>query len=233
MSSSRLKGEEARYNSYVYPESNVYVNKFNIREQHVLNVEEDKIVRARSVTRPEFKNFTLKEMQKIHEHLLGDLYSWAGKIRDYTTGRSATSFAPPQFIESYFNKTIHGGLKNEGFLKGLPIEQFSNRAAHYASELNAVHPFIDGNGRLTRIFIEDLAKNAGYKFDRTNVEYKKGDWYDAMAHSFETNNTAKLQPLIQKALTPLELKKNLTHTPISDRPKAEYKPSVHSKGFKR
>lgn len=230
---SRFRAERTRSQSYFYPNSVVLVNKLDIRDQSLLDKAEDRAVRMNSADRPEFKAFTLKEMQSIHKHLLSEVYSWAGNIRDYTTGRGDDVFARPELIKTYFDKHIHGDLKKENFLKGLPIEQFAKRAAHYASEINATHPFIDGNGRLTRVFIEDLAKSAGYYLDRTNLENKKQDWYEAMAHSFKTASTDKLHPLIQKALSPLELKKNLTNTPISERPKAEYKPPVASKGLKR
>lgn len=230
---SRFRAERTRSQSYFYPHSTVLVNKLDIREQLLLDKAEDRAVRMNSADRPEFKAFTLKEMQNIHKHLLSEVYPWAGKIRDYTTGRGDDVFARPELIKPYFDKYVHGDLKKEKFLKGLPIEQFAERAAHYASELNATHPFVDGNGRLTRVFIEDLAKNAGYHLDRTNLENKKQDWYEAMAHSFKTKNTEKLAPLIQKALSPLELKKNLINTPISDRLKAQYKPPVASKGLKR
>ena len=199
-SNTRTSREQAIYDSFVYPESQVLRNKLNIFDQVLLDKAEAKLVVANGVTRPDFEKFTLPEMQAIHKHLLGDVYEWAGDIRTYTTGRSASSFARPEHIESYFEAAVLKPLHRENCLKGTSREQFAERSAHFASEINAVHPFIDGNGRLTRWVIKDLASQAGHNFDMTQLDANKGAWYGAMKLGFERGDTSKLKHEILNAL---------------------------------
>jgi cell filamentation protein len=122
---------------------------------------------------------------------LGDIYDWAGKIRAYATGRNAASFARPEYIESLFETSIFNPSRRENFLKGLDCERFAERRAHFASEINAVHPFNDGNGRVTRLFLKDLAARAGFFLDLTRLEADKGAWRAAMKQGFERADTSK------------------------------------------
>lgn len=78
-------------------------------------------------------------------------------------------------------------LRLENYLQGLNQEDITQRLAYYLGELNVHHPFREGNGRVQRIFISDLANNAGYSLDFSNVSqeemikasilvYRKGDY---------------------------------------------------------
>ena len=53
-------------------------------------------------------------------------------------------------------------MRSEDFLQGLDRETFVARLAHYLGEVNAVHPFREGNGRSQRAFFEQLAHDAGF-----------------------------------------------------------------------
>jgi cell filamentation protein len=70
-------------------------------------------------------------------------------------------FALPERIESYATP-MFGELANEKHLRGLPRERFADRLTHYYAEINAVHPFRDGNGRAQRAFLRQLALDAGH-----------------------------------------------------------------------
>jgi cell filamentation protein len=67
-----------------------------------------------------------------------------------------------QFIEREAVK-LFVRLERESFLTQLPESEFTERLAHYYSELNVIHPFRDGNGRVQRLYFEGLAINAGYE----------------------------------------------------------------------
>jgi len=199
-SAQRAAREQAIYDSLVYPGTSVLRNKAGIRDQDRLDQFEARTVSLREPTRPIFKKFTLSEMQAVHKHLLGEVYAWAGQIRGYTTGRGAASFARPEHIASYYEKAVHEPLRRERFLKGASREQFARRGAYFASEINAVHPFIDGNGRITRLLLQDLAAQAGYKLDITCLQAHKGVWYAAMKQAFECGDTSTLEREILSAL---------------------------------
>jgi len=200
-STRRTAQEQAIYDSLVYPGSHVLRNKLGITDRAALDRAEAEAVALREPTRPHFKKFTLSEMRAVHKHLLGGIYDWAGKIRTYTTGRSPKgSFARPEYIESYFETAVLKPLQRENYLKGASRAQFAERSAHFANEINAVHPFIDGNGRTTRLFLQDLAAQAGYQLDIERLEANKGVWYEAMKEGFEQMDTARLRQEILNAL---------------------------------
>ena len=69
-------------------------------------------------------------------------------------------FAPARHIESALNE-LFIKLKNEGFPSKVGAEAFAPRAAYYLGEINAIHPFREGNGRTQREFIRQLALGAG------------------------------------------------------------------------
>jgi fido (protein-threonine AMPylation protein) len=196
----RTHREQAIYDRLVYPDSHVLRNRLGITNQAALDKAEADAVMLREPTRPHFQKFTLAEMQAIHKHLLSSVYDWAGEIRAYTTGRGAASFARPEHIESYFESAVLKPLQRERYLKGTSRERFAQRGAHFASEINAVHPFIDGNGRITRLMLQDLASQAGHHLDITRLDADKGAWYQAMKEAFEHANTSKLEQEILGAL---------------------------------
>lgn len=69
-------------------------------------------------------------------------------------------FALPEHIENYAAQVL-GQLAAEQHLRGLPREQFAERLTHYCAEINAVHPFREGNGRAQRVFMRQLASTRG------------------------------------------------------------------------
>jgi len=188
----RHERERAIYEILVYPGTGVLRNKFGVKTTFELNALEAFAVENRLPTRPRFENFTLVEMRVIHKHILQDVFDWAGELRQYTTARGPTSFPYPEQIESLFELHVLKPLQAEGYLKGLNREQFAKRAANFANEVNAVHPFVDGNGRITRFFLEDLSFHAGYLLDVVRIEANKGSWYDAMKQGFNHGRTHKL-----------------------------------------
>jgi cell filamentation protein len=68
---------------------------------------------------------------------------------------------------------------------------FASRLAHYLSEINAIHPFREGNGRVQRLFISQLAEHAGYSLDFSALD--QAELYPVMQASFLGNE----QPLAE------------------------------------
>ncbi len=97
----------------------------------------------------------------IHRHLFRDLYSWAGKGRKYTTGRGSIPFAVPEHIGGWMQQEFNA-LAGDGYLVGKSLDEFAVAAAKDVNEINAAHPFIDGNGRTQRFWLRMLANNAGF-----------------------------------------------------------------------
>ena len=72
-----------------------------------------------------------------------------------------TMFALPARIAPYLSGVL-ADLPRENYLRGLPAGRCADRLAHYMAEVNAVHPFREGNGRTQRAFVGQLAAEAGY-----------------------------------------------------------------------
>jgi cell filamentation protein len=157
---SRYSGSDP----YLDPATGVLKNRLDIADQTMLEQAEADIVAARSyeLSRSPLKGrFNLAHLQAIHKHLFGDLYEWAGEVRTIDIGKGGNQFAHHPRIESAAGP-IFQRLAKENHLAGLGPEAFSDRAAYYLGELNALHPFREGNGRAQREFISHLAHATGY-----------------------------------------------------------------------
>jgi cell filamentation protein len=151
---------------YCYPNSYTLKNKLNIKDSNLLMEAERKIVAVKlydAKVSPINGNFDVAHYLDVHKYLFEDIYDWAGKIRVVNISKG-TSFCQAIHIDSYL-ENIFSKLKNEAFLKGLNKSYMVKNLAYYLGELNAVHPFREGNGRAQRLFLEYLAEMNGYYLD--------------------------------------------------------------------
>ncbi|MDR0991779.1 MAG: Fic family protein [Ruminococcus sp.] len=152
---------------YCYPHSNVLKNKYNITDYDTLSDIERRIT---SINIAEMDNcpvrgsFDFKHLKNIHKAIFGDLFDWAGKIRTINITKSSV-FTLSHVIEPYAENMIFSKLRKDRFLTAVDPHELSQKLTYYFSELNVLHPFREGNGRTQRIFIEYLAKVAGYSVD--------------------------------------------------------------------
>jgi cell filamentation protein len=122
-------------------------------------------------------------VRAIHRHLFQDVYDWAGETRRYTTGRGQAPFARPEFIAPELERRF-AALKEDGFLKGLERAAFAERAAHHVNEINAVHPFVEGNGRTQRVWLRELASQAGFELRFERGPQEREAWNEASKIGF-------------------------------------------------
>jgi len=201
----RSAQEQREHDRLRYPGTDVLINKHDIRVPAKLELVERAAAQRRMQDGlpTEAKHFTVEGVQAIHRHLLGDVYDWAGSFRRYTTGRGSAPFAPPDFIQGSLGGLMDK-LKEERFLHGLDQGKMAARAAHYVNELNAVHPFVDGNGRMQRTWLRNLCEQAGH-----HLQFRPGDrdaWNAASASGFYENDdrmtaflSERLRPLAEKS----------------------------------
>lgn len=155
---------------YCYPDSDVLINKMGIRDMERLRQMEKRLTMLRIlelVDSPIQGKFDLRHLQLIHEYIFQDVYVWAGKIRKVDIAKG-NMFCNVKFIESQAEE-IFGKLREENYLSGLGEEEFSVRLAYYFSEINALHPFREGNGRSQREFIRTLTLHNGYVINFAKV----------------------------------------------------------------
>ncbi len=158
--------------TYCYPSTDVLRNKAEITDANELDAYEGELSTLRSIEileNPIAGQFDLAHLRRIHLALFQDVYEWAGKIRTVDISRSNSRFANVRFIESAAHD-IFNKLAGENWLKGLDASSLSKRLAHYLSEINALHPFREGNGRVQRIFISQLSQSAGYQLNYSDLE---------------------------------------------------------------
>lgn len=167
---------------YCYPESDVLRNKLNIMSLEALVEAEREITSVRIAVaklKPVRGHFDLKHLQKIHKLVFGDIYPWAGKLRHVNISKG-NQFCLAMNLELYA-ENLFRKLEKERYLIGC-TDPVPHRLAWYLSEINVLHPFREGNGRVQRLFIEYLALVAGYRVDFSDVSSQ--EMIVASANSF-------------------------------------------------
>lgn len=188
--------------TYCYPGSPVLRNKADLTNQDDLDAFEADITALRLVDlgeNPVRGEFDLQHLQRIHYVIFQDVYEWAGQIRTVDISRQNSRFANVRHIESYA-QSVFADLARERWLKDCNLDQAAQRLAHYLSEINALHPFREGNGRTQRVFIAQLAQEAGYQLDYADLQQEQV--YPAMEAAFH-GNEAPLADLIRRRLSDL------------------------------
>jgi cell filamentation protein len=105
-------------------------------------------------------SYDLAHLQAFHRHIFGDLYHWAGEVRTVSIGRG-TPFCRPEHIPGDARE-LFAWLARTGFLRDLDRGAYVDGVTELLSDLNALHPFRDGNGRTQRAFVAQLARDAGH-----------------------------------------------------------------------
>ena len=156
---------------YTDPVTGVLRNKLGLRTAEELQTAEREITHAALIflkESPVPPSYDLHHLCAIHRRIFGDIYDWAGQLRTVAIAKGSW-FCLPQYIESSAAE-IFGALHGESLLRGLPRDAFTERLTYYPGEVNAVHPFREGNGRAQRAFFEQLASDAGFILDWQHLD---------------------------------------------------------------
>jgi cell filamentation protein len=167
---------------YTYENSTVLVNKLDLRDQDNLDAYEAEISSARSGEPLPEDELDFEHYCAVHHHLFQDVYTWAGRVRTVRISKQGNPVCYPEHIEAQARK-LFAELKANNFLEGLEPDEFSIQAAHFLSELNAIHAYREGNGRTQLTFLAMLADNAGHPLDLEALDPHA--MLDAMIESFE------------------------------------------------
>jgi cell filamentation protein len=106
--------------------------------------------------------FDTGHLQAIHHYIFQDVYDWAGGLRTVSISKPGAPFPPPEYLKASLD-TLFAELTRESCLKNLPPSAWARRAAYFLGEINAIHPFREGNGRTQREFIRELALAGGHR----------------------------------------------------------------------
>lgn len=189
---------EARNSIYCYKDSDVLINKLDIKDNKKLEELERKIVLAKLYElrqNNQIGNFDIEHFVGIHKFLFEDIYPFAGLFRAENIAKGNFSFAEWEYIEDELKKLLNQ-LKEENYLQNLDRNTFIKRLSYYMAELNVLHPFREGNGRTIREFIRQLAYKNGYVLNLKNINPK--DMLHACIRSVV--DTTQLENIISKCL---------------------------------
>ena len=129
---------------------------------------------------------TVKALQKIHAYLFGGLYDFAGKIRQVNIAKGGFQFAMAQYLPQTLAQ-----------IERMPENTFDEIVDKYV-EMNIAHPFREGNGRSTRIWLDLIFKKRLQRcVDWSRIPKK--EYLDAMIHSAVDSN--EICELLRNALT--------------------------------
>lgn len=167
-------------------------NKLGIENQKELDDQEEKITKIKALklfeTR-QLENFevgTFKGLAEIHKYLFEDIYEFAGKLRKENISKNNFRFASSMYLQEALNK-----------IDKMPQKNFDEIIEKYV-EMNIAHPFREGNGRSTRIWLDAILKKEINKvIDWSKVN--KQDYLLAMERS--PIKDVEIKTLLKQALT--------------------------------
>ena len=151
-------------------------NKLGITNEVELAKEEERITKLKALELfdtekiNEFEVGTTKGLTDIHKYLFSDVYEFAGRVRDVNIAKGNFRFAPAMYLKEALSK-----------IDNMPEDNFDNIIKKYI-EMNVAHPFREGNGRSTRIWLDMiLKKKLGKVVDWSKVD--KEEYLLAMERS--------------------------------------------------
>ena len=167
-------------------------NKLGLDNEVELAKEEERITKLKAIELfetgklDEFEIGTFQGLSQIHKYLFEDIYEFAGKIRTENISKNNFRFASAMYLKEALRK-----------IDNMPQSNFDEIIEKYV-EMNIAHPFREGNGRSTRIWLDMiLKKELGKVVDWSRID--KEDYLLAMERSPIKNTEIKF--LIKEALT--------------------------------
>jgi cell filamentation protein len=170
----------------------VLLNKLNLTDQVELNRAEEKLSKQKAKQLFESGDIhriavgSFDGLAQIHTYLFSDIYEFAGKVRDVNIAKGSFRFAPVMYLETSL-----------AHISAMPQQTFDQIIEKYV-EMNIAHPFREGNGRATRIWLDLMLKAGISKVVDWNA-VNKADYLSAMERSVVKD--IELKHLLQSALT--------------------------------
>ena len=126
--------------------------------------------------------------RRIHHHLFQDVYAWAGQQRTIRIGKGGNWFCYPEHLTREMHRTFSRD-QVDSILAAATVEDFAERAAGLLADINAGHPFREGNGRTQLAYLALLAATAGYGFNQDILDP------DRVMATMIASFSGKLRPL--------------------------------------
>ncbi len=155
---------------YLYPGTDVLKNVPGLREAGQLAAFESVNTAARIyeiLQNPIQGAFDAAHLKALHKRVFQDVFTWAGQFRTTLLGKAEyvgqppSWFTPPHLLEHEAER-IFDSLDRANLFRGLARVEFARQAARLLADINALHPFREGNGRTQRLFVAAVAQHAGH-----------------------------------------------------------------------
>ncbi|MBO0827278.1 MAG: Fic family protein [Streptosporangiales bacterium] len=196
------------WHSYFEPGTEVLRNVHGIRDQWTLATYERRQSAAafdELRRREPPQRFDLGYLQSCHRELLGSVYPWAGRLRYVNIVNPtdpAGAFLDHRLIGTVFRNLTHQLQRERELRSCTDPRQWADRAGYYWAQVNNCHPFREGNGRSTRLFIAQLARAGGHDLDWSRIDREFG--HEAVDEASRAGRVGQYEPmrtLLQYAAT--------------------------------
>lgn len=159
------------FDHYVYPGMDILKNKLGITDKQMaydfertFSSKRIGVLQKQGIT----GRFDTAHLKAIHKFVFGDIYDWAGEFRDIQIFKGLTEFTAPEKIQFELD-VLCADIRDKNYFRGLSKYAAADGLADAMCRLNQIHPFREGNGRTQRLFMEQMALNAGYILDFSQV----------------------------------------------------------------
>lgn len=182
-------GYDAFNDPYAYKGTETLKNRLGLRDPDALEAFELEMTTLRASEPLPAGDFGVGHYRRIHRHLFQDVYRWAGRNRTVRTAKDGNRFCHPEYLDAELSRLFEdvGGL-----IAAADTDSFIAGVARFLADLNAIHPFREGNGRVQLVFVALLAERTGFPLDFAKV--RPCPFLVAMIDSF----SGRLDPLISE-----------------------------------
>jgi cell filamentation protein len=153
---------------YCYKGGFVLLNKRGIRSAIELEEFEVAMFALRALQALPLGHFDPVHYCSVHHHLFQDVYDWAGEYRTIRIAKNDSMFCYPEYISAQMDG-LFKQLNGAPFTPSSNPKDFVSAAASFLSDLNAIHPFREGNGRTQLTFLFMLGHRAAHPLDMTRI----------------------------------------------------------------
>jgi cell filamentation protein len=201
---------------YLHDNNPIYIdgteipkNKLGITDAVLLHEVEAQLLKdAYAVFLDELSGKTIFDeayFKSLHRRTFESLYEWAGEYRNLNMAKGESRFCQAAYLQNE-SERIFGQLAKEGYLRGTAAssrEEFAERLAWYKCELIALHPFVELNGRITRLFFDMIAVANGYElidYTQAATGKKTNDYIQASIDCVRLADCKKMYAIILNGL---------------------------------
>jgi len=171
---------------YCYPNSDVLINLPGLRSADQLEAFELVATTQRADEPLPAGRLSVTHYRRVHHHLFQDVYPWAGKFRTVRLSKGTSTFCYPEHIPDQMTR-LFALLRSAAWRNDPDSGVFAHGLAHWLAELNAIHPFREGNGRVQLTFAALLAHQAARTLHLERLEPEA--FLAAMIASFNDDET--------------------------------------------